>query len=137
MAHISKNKIIKRIQKRINKIVKPTIRDIHKCLNYDTLKLPWISDLRPNKFWKNNMKMTKVEHEFYHNRIKQLKELGHITEVKDLSTIKNIIPIFAISKKGGSSKNDNMRDIMDFSYLNCFIKNISANLPTYNELQIL
>ena len=131
----TKNKTIKTVQKKINHIVNPQIRDINVILNYDTITdLPWINNNRPVKERKliHKQNLTTKEKNFWEQRMTELMELGHITEINE-DEAKHIIPTFLVPK----DKNSTFREILDFSYLNTFVKNISANLPTYPEIQEL
>jgi len=131
-AHTAKrNKEIKKIQKRINKLVNPHITDINKVLDYDRLKdLPWLNKNRPQKYWKTDrkVKMGKKEKEFIHKRVKELENLSFVKEIEEKDA-KHILPFFTVPKPGNE-----FREIMDFSYLNTFVKNVSANVPGYPEI---
>jgi len=132
---IGNNKDIKMIQKVINdKVLDRSNLTIDKVLDYDVLRVPWINDARPKKFWKDNIKSTKENDEWYEKiRIPELLSNNFIEECKEEDLL-HIIPTFVLKtvKTSGEIK---FREIMDYSVLNLYIKNVSAILPKYDEIR--
>jgi len=119
--------------------------------DWQTIKIPWREDInkeRIKKIFREENFIKEEDMELIKRNMKESKEAGFVEEIKeeDKTKIRHIIPIGAVGKKedkayiieeyGKKLEKDErkLREILDFTYLNSFMKEIKAELPDYKDL---
>jgi len=137
-----KDKEIRKIMKKEDRFVEKDYGNSIFVGSGDTITFPWKSEIRPKKRLERENFVKEEDMETVQGNIDEELKMGVLTECKEEELL-HIVPVGCVEKKAEESyiknegiieKSRKVREILDFTYLNSFIKKLKVELPNYKDL---